>query len=509
MESINENFFICPNFISYESTKKIIRQMERYICKLKLGETKTGTGFFCSIPFPDMNNLLNVFITANHIINDDLLNKKDGKISFKIWEESEKTILNLNNRMKYSNKEYDITIIEIKDEDNIRNFLELDDLILSDLLENRNRNQDFEDKTLYITQYPSGNLSVSYGIFINACELNKHIFRHKCSTYDGASGSPIFNEQSNKVIGVHLRNCVGKNYKEGSFLNYAIKEFIEKNYNKKEKNINNNENENDNKTNDKKNEAENEKKEKLKLFNKKYNTKIKTNTELIDLNTKNIGNEGLEKLCEIEFKELNNLQLFKNIISDIKPLKDAKFDKLEKLVLSYNSISDISVLEKVNFMKLKELNLGNNNISDINVLKNTFFPNLEKLLLSNNNISDIEALDQADFEKLKELILNNNQIINIDVLENVEFPKLKKLNLEGNKIQDINVLKKVDFKELNELNLFRNKISDINIFNQCKFNKLRSLNVNSNPLDIAKNLFIIDNLKKIKGLRFIGNFENK
>ena len=96
MESINEDFFRSPNFILYESTKKIKRQMERYICKLKLGETKTGTGFFCSIPFPDMNNLLNVFITANHIINDDLLNKKDGTISFKIWEESEKTILNLN-----------------------------------------------------------------------------------------------------------------------------------------------------------------------------------------------------------------------------------------------------------------------------------------------------------------------------------------------------------------------------------------------------------------------------
>ena len=335
--------------------------------------------------------------------------------------------------MKYTNKEHDITIIEIKEEDNISNFLELDDLILSDLLENRNRNEDFEDNTLYITQYPLGNLSVSYGIFLDAYkdEDKKHIFRHKCSTNYGASGSPIFNEKSNKVIGVHLRSCGDKTYKEGSFLNYAIKEFIEKNYknyNEKEnENINNNEN--DNKTKDKKNEStilsENEQKEKLKQFNKKYNTKVKKNTELIDLNTKNIGNDGLEKLCEIEFKELSNLQLFKNNISDIKPLKDAKFDKLEKLVLSYNSISYISVLEKVNFLKLKELNLGHNNISDINVLKNASFANLEKLLLGNNNISNIEALEQADFEKLKELILNNNQIINIDALENVEFPKLK------------------------------------------------------------------------------------
>ena len=48
------------------------------------------------------------------------------------------------------------------------------------------------------------------------------------------------------------------------------------------------------------------------------------------------------------------MQLFKNNISDIKPLKDAKFDKLEKLVLSYNSISDISVLEKV-FSEVKRI----------------------------------------------------------------------------------------------------------------------------------------------------------
>ena len=99
--------------------------------------------------------------------------------------------------MKYTNKEHDITIIEIKEEDNISNFLELDDLILSDLLENKNRNKDFEDNTLYITQYPLGNLSVSYGIFLNEYEDKKHIFRHKCSTNYGVSGSPIFNEKSN------------------------------------------------------------------------------------------------------------------------------------------------------------------------------------------------------------------------------------------------------------------------------------------------------------------------
>ena len=57
-----------PNVISYECSKKIIKQMERNICKITVGENQ-GTGFFCKIPFPDLNNMLSVFITNNHIIN--------------------------------------------------------------------------------------------------------------------------------------------------------------------------------------------------------------------------------------------------------------------------------------------------------------------------------------------------------------------------------------------------------------------------------------------------------
>ena len=50
-----------PNVISYECSKKIIKQMERNICKIIIGEEQ-GTGFFCKIPFPDLNNMLSVFI---------------------------------------------------------------------------------------------------------------------------------------------------------------------------------------------------------------------------------------------------------------------------------------------------------------------------------------------------------------------------------------------------------------------------------------------------------------
>ena len=52
------------NLISYECTKKILEQMEKYIYKINMGQIQ-GTGFFCKIPFLNIH----ILITTNHIIN--------------------------------------------------------------------------------------------------------------------------------------------------------------------------------------------------------------------------------------------------------------------------------------------------------------------------------------------------------------------------------------------------------------------------------------------------------
>ena len=85
--------------------------------------------------------MLPVFITNNHIINKELFNEK---IQIKIKEEKNKKYINLNkNRKKYTNEKYDITIIEIIEEDNINNYLELDDKILNDIINNENENEEY------------------------------------------------------------------------------------------------------------------------------------------------------------------------------------------------------------------------------------------------------------------------------------------------------------------------------------------------------------------------------
>ena len=72
----------------------------------------------------------------------------------------------------------------------------------------------------------------------------------------------------------------------------------------------------------------------LKEFNIKYNTSIEDiDTRELNIIERNIGNEGLKDLVKIKFKDLKELNL------------------------SYNEISDINILEKVNFIELKELKI--------------------------------------------------------------------------------------------------------------------------------------------------------
>ena len=224
-----------PRVISYDCTEKIIEQMKNNVCKIMIGNTQ-GSGFFCKIPFPDKNNMLPVFITNNHNINDNLLKDGSTEISYYIKKEKVLKKLKLKNRRTYTNEKYDVTIIEIKKEDNINNYLELDDKIINDILNNTNDNYDYLGETIYIIQYPNHKLSVSYGVLKKIFDDKNYEFSHICSTEKGSSGSPILNYLNNKIIGIH-KEWSGKNFNKGSFLNEPIKEFINR-YNKNNNIIN-------------------------------------------------------------------------------------------------------------------------------------------------------------------------------------------------------------------------------------------------------------------------------
>ena len=150
MDAKEESYlFGLPNIIPRNCIKKLGDQMDKDICMIEVGKER-GTGFFVKIPFPNLENMLPVLITNNHIINNDLINNKEKKIKIRIEEEDIEKEINLNNRLISTNQEYDTTIIEIKDHDNINNFMKLDERIINDIINNKNENIKYKDSTIYI-----------------------------------------------------------------------------------------------------------------------------------------------------------------------------------------------------------------------------------------------------------------------------------------------------------------------------------------------------------------------
>ena len=116
--------------ISLSCTKKIVNQMMNCIGKIKIQGAK-GTGFFCKIPWKENNNI-NFLMTNYHVLNEKYF-EENKEINILLNNDSEAKIIDLNiKRMIYFNNEYDTTLIELKEEDNIKEYLEIDDNIFKD-----------------------------------------------------------------------------------------------------------------------------------------------------------------------------------------------------------------------------------------------------------------------------------------------------------------------------------------------------------------------------------------
>jgi hypothetical protein len=110
---INEKLLLGSHMpISLEQNEKINSQLKNAICNIIFKNGERGTGFFTQIKFPGNNkHLLSVLITCNHVIDKSILSKNDN-LQILIYNTIQ--IIELKNRIIYTNKEQDITIIEIK-----------------------------------------------------------------------------------------------------------------------------------------------------------------------------------------------------------------------------------------------------------------------------------------------------------------------------------------------------------------------------------------------------------
>ena len=203
-----------PKPITIQGTEIILSQMKNSICKIY---KCNGTGFFCNIIFQNFD--FKVLITNYHIIDEKYI--EDNKIiKISLNDEKEKRDIELNKRKIYFNNKYDITIIEIKNSDNINvNYLKLDEKIFED-----NSEFYYENKSIYLLHYPNQDkASVSYGI---TKKIDNDNINHLCSTLPGSSGSPIMDLSNNTIIGIHS-GASKFDFNKGWFIKNPINEFIQ------------------------------------------------------------------------------------------------------------------------------------------------------------------------------------------------------------------------------------------------------------------------------------------
>ena len=217
----------------------------------------------------------------------------------------------------------------------------------------------------------------------------------------------------------------------------------------------------------------------LNYINVKFDLKLTGQEIKIDLNGKNIGNIELELISGIEFKNLIELNISSNDITNIQPLKQFKSPNLKILDISNNPIENIDSIKEMK-SRIEAINLTNINIlkKDIQDLKNIIIhgidskENKSKECILKYEINNINNLKDKLKEKEKGInsLLNDVEILEKRLLEYIDKStnqniSNKEIDLDNNNII-ISLLKEIKEDFTSE------KIKEINndLFN--KFEKL-------------------------------------
>ena len=490
-----------PSPVSIGGMKKILEQMRYSICKITFEDQKAfGTGFFCNINY--QGEIIPAFFTNYHLINENNLNKfiitfKNNKIIYKNID-----IINEKSR-KYFDKKLDVTIIELnnieKKLEKIK-FLEIDDNLFS-----LNSEDGYNNRSIYIPQYPKGSEAlVSFGL-IEA--IKNPSFFHECSTEKGCSGSPILDIKSQKLIGIHRGAKKDKTGNVGSFLKKAIQGFFEENKIPKKELIN--------KINIKVEVDYKDIGEKTYFLgsSKNLKDKVKILEDLNDSNAKIFINE--EKYYYAKYFIPNkqgiydiNIELT-NIIQDCSYM----FSNCENITYidlsSFNSKS-VKNTEYMFYrcMKLEKINLINFETRYISKMNNMFDSclNLKEIDLSKFDTRNVEDMGYMFFncKNLKSIDLksfNTKNVINMCYMfancYNIEKINFSSFNTE--KVEDMEFM-------FYECKNFKN--IDLSSFNTCRninmdtfithYNKIKRIKLKKNFNTIIRNI-----VKKYKNIKVI------
>ena len=180
-----------------EDVDLCLSKISKSICKIKT-KNMYGSGFFLKFCIDDNNSkFFKCLMTNEHIITEKMIQNNAEEIEvFYDYDKKIEIKLNFKNRyiktFKYNN--IDIAVVEILLSDAIDDsyfLLPQDNIDCNKLVNN----------FIYLPQFPEGgNLKKAKGK-IKRIENGEIV--HLASTNNGSSGSPLFLENSIKVIGIH------------------------------------------------------------------------------------------------------------------------------------------------------------------------------------------------------------------------------------------------------------------------------------------------------------------
>ena len=168
--------------IPTEEMMDLIDLIKTHVCKITCKDGTHGTGFFCYIPI-GWGNILPTLMTNIHVLNIDDI-KPGQSIKFSINNDyKEYEILIGNTRKKYTNEDYDVTIIEIKEDDKIdeKSFFDIDKQIFQEDSINL-----LKHRQIFLLHYPKGlKMEISAGVIHKIIEdEEKRKIYHLCDTME-------------------------------------------------------------------------------------------------------------------------------------------------------------------------------------------------------------------------------------------------------------------------------------------------------------------------------------
>jgi len=489
---INEDCTGNYGTLDNNQAKEILLQLNKKVCKI-ITEKDKGSGFFIRIPFPDKFHLLPVLITNNHILEEKDLSI-NNIIRLTLNDDKEERYLKIDkSRKTFTDKELDVTIIQIKpDEDEINDFLDVDEDYDSEQYKEIYK----QEEELYIIQYPKGEQS-SFSLG-RLKEIVENDIQHYCSTDFGSSGSPILLMKTYKVIGVHKRRLKSFKYNEGTFIKFPIKKFNKKYHdnNMIEMVLNNNGNE-DIYILNYSNYMKNKKKGIILHDDKTNNLELDSSNVKIFINNDNeIIYNGLNKLPKGKIKITIK---FEKLLTDCKGM----FHKLENLTnidmssFITRKVTDMSYMfsDCINLKTIK-LSFNTNNVTDMSSMFNNCSM-LENLDLSTfntrkvknmsymfNKCSNLKSLDLKSFntEEVENMIYMFNKC---STLENINLPS----SFDTKNVKDMSCMFS-ECKNISTLNLesfhTQNVTNMIYMFNECQ--KIKELNLSKFDTKRVKNM---------------------